>query len=170
MDSLSADKRGSLVSIGNEKMKKATATLPPISPAHLKSLNSSLADDGKQNSSSPIISRSHSRHSSISSSHNSNIPKLLEMMAGGGAAQHRSGSDFREQRRQSQNVYDAVDLTATLMAMTHHTVDLNTTKSIDDVMKSKLLLKRDSSFSSNMMDHEMGEDLDVQVCFNQTTT
>ena len=158
----------SLVDIGNEKMKKPTATLPPISPSHLKTLKASLADEDNNMSKnhSQVESRSQSRHSSVSSSHShSNIPKLLEMMAaGGGNTAARRGSDIREQRRPSQNVYDAVDLTATLMAMTHATVDLNATKPIEDILIANYMEQRRSSCSSVEMNHHiMGEDLDVQV-------
>ena len=67
-----------------------------------------------------------------------NLPKSLRMMTEGNGSitPNRRGSD---QRRQS-NVFDAVDLTATLLAITHNTVDLNATTSIDDdVLKATIV-------------------------------
>ena len=150
----------SLVEIGNEKTKKTT--LPPISPTYFRRASSAAA--AEEENQSVIEARSQSRHSSVSSN-NSNIPKILEMMAVGGGSAPRRGSDIRDQRRQSQNVYDAVDLTATLLAMTHSTVDLNATKPLDDVLIANFAEKRNSSFSSagEMMNHHVGEDLDMQV-------
>jgi len=148
----------SLVDLGNEKMKNATATLPPIQSKPLRAI--SLVEED--------MSKSQSRRSSVGSSHShshNNISKVLEMMSTGGGTASRRGSDIRDQRRQSQNVYDAVDLTATLMAMTHSTVDLNATKPIEEILIANFMDKRNSSFSSIETDHQhqLGEDLDVQV-------
>ena len=73
----------------------------------------------------------------------SNLPKILGMMTEGNnvISPNRKGSNSRDQRRQS-NVFDAVDLTATLLAITQSTVDLNATTSIDDdVLKANIIQK-----------------------------
>ena len=73
----------------------------------------------------------------------SNLPKILSMMGEGNntSSTTRKGSNSRDQRRQS-NVFDAVDLTATLLAINHATVDLNATTSIDDdALKANIISK-----------------------------
>ena len=72
----------------------------------------------------------------------SNLPKILSMMAEGNNPNlNRKGTNNRDGRRHS-NVFDQVDLIATLVAINHSTIDLNATTSIDaDVLKANIISK-----------------------------